>query len=233
MPCLGPREASQPGRGNPVSPTKPPFALLEGFPRKTILLWIAPRRGGLCTPAMKALASPGHIAARPQRRRLSLGDCDIPRACVRPVFTGAETAPLPENRLSRHLRTLRAGRSVLGRPCREGAGSARPECPHNANPNVVFSRPRTSRQLVHNHALPRACVRPSHRGRGDRVPPRTPTSALSKGFPRKAILPWMAHPAEGRALHVRIGRHGLDRGMCPLGHRLIVSPSAANGMPRH
>jgi hypothetical protein len=126
MRCLGAREASQPKRGDRVSPTKPPFALSEGFPRKTILVWIAPRRGGLRTPAMKALASPGHIAARPQRRRLSLGDCDIPRACVRPVFTGAETAPLRENRLSRHLRTLRAGRSVLGRPCREGAGSARP-----------------------------------------------------------------------------------------------------------
>ena len=41
------------------------------------------------------------------------------------------------------------------------------------------------------------------RGRGDRAPPRTPTSALCQGFPRKAILPWVAHPSEGRAPHAR------------------------------
>jgi hypothetical protein len=41
--------------------------------------------------------------------------------------------------------------------------------------------------------------------------------------PRKAFSPSLGHLAEGRAPHARIGRHWLDRGMCPLGHRLIVT----------
>jgi hypothetical protein len=40
-------------------------------------------------------------------------------------------------------------------------------------------------------------------GRGDRAPPRKPAFASSRAFPRKAILPWIAHPAEGRAPHAR------------------------------
>jgi len=40
-------------------------------------------------------------------------------------------------------------------------------------------------------------------GRAERIPPRKRPSTLSKGFPRKAIRPWLAHPAEGRAPHAR------------------------------
>jgi len=42
----------------------------------------------------------------------------------------------------------------------------------------------------------------------------------------------MADSAEGRARHARIGRHRLDRGMCPVGHRPLASSSGANAMPR-
>jgi len=46
--------------------------------------------------------------------------------------------------------------------------------------------------------------------------------------------PSRAWPPRGGAGSARPeGGHRLDRGMCPLGHRLIVNPSAANGMPRH
>ena len=46
--------------------------------------------------------------------------------------------------------------------------------------------------------------------------------------------PSRACPPRGGAGSARPeGGHRLDRGMCPLGHRLIVNPSAANGMPRH
>jgi len=38
-------------------------------------------------------------------------------------------------------------------------------------------------------------------GRGDRVPPRKPPSALSPGLPRKAIPARLGPPTEGRALH--------------------------------
>jgi len=148
---------------------------------------------------MKALASPGHIAARPQRRRLSLGDCDIPRACVRPVFTGAETAPLRENRVSRHLRTLRAGRSVLGRPCREGAGSARPDRKARASPRHVPSWPPAHRQPIgckwnasalvgpRNAGAQSAPLRENHISRHlGALPARRPV--LSLGPPRRGGL---------------------------------------------
>ena len=48
------------------------------------------------------------------------------------------------------------------------------------------------------------------RGRAERIPPRKPPFAPSRAFPRKAILPWMAHLAEGRAPHARKKRHRLD-----------------------
>ena len=51
-------------------------------------------------------------------------------------------------------------------------------------------------------------------GRTECVPPRKPAPALSQGFPRKAISPWMAHPAEGRAPHARNETVGLTRA-CP------------------
>jgi hypothetical protein len=115
---------------------------------------------GLRTPAMTPLASPRHVPARPPARRLSLGHHDIPRACVRPVLTGAETAPLRENRFSRHLRA----------------------------------------------------------------------------FHRKAISPWMALPAEGRAPHARKDGIGLA-GACPhLATRYsfapddLVMPRLASGL---
>jgi len=43
-------------------------------------------------------------------------------------------------------------------------------------------------------------------GRGDRAPPRKSPFASFPALPRKAILPWMALPAEGRAPHARKAR---------------------------
>jgi hypothetical protein len=48
-------------------------------------------------------------------------------ACVRPCNAGAETAPLRENRLSRHFRTFHRKANYLGLAPRGGAGSARPQ----------------------------------------------------------------------------------------------------------
>jgi hypothetical protein len=53
-------------------------------------------------------------------------------------------------------------------------------------------------------------------GRAERIPPRKPPFASSRAFPRKAILPWMAHLAEGRAPHARKERHRLDPGHVPI-----------------
>jgi hypothetical protein len=61
-------------------------------------------------------------------------------ARIRPCHTGAETAPLRENHLSRHLRPFPARPSQLGWPPRGGAGSARPQGRHGP-PRHVPGRP--------------------------------------------------------------------------------------------
>jgi len=69
-------------------------------------------------------------------------------------------------------------------------------------------------------------------GRTECVPPRTSLRIISG--PSTPGNPLCAWPSRGGAGSARPqGRHRLDRDMCPLGHRLMVNPSAANGMPRH
>ena len=70
------------------------------------------------------------------------------------------------------------------------------------------------------------------RGRAERVPPRKSPFALSPGFPRKAIRPWLAHPSEGRAPHARNDGTTPTPTLPPFGHRLLVNSSGGNGMPR-
>jgi hypothetical protein len=68
-------------------------------------------------------------------------------------------------------------------------------------------------------------------GRTECVPPRKPAPALFQGFPRKAILPWTALPAEGRAPHARNDGIGLA-GACPhLATRYSFAPDD-HVMPR-
>jgi len=98
-------------------------------------------------------------------------------------------------------------------PPRGGAGSARPQCRHHANPNVAFF----GRHAVANEPVTVTCpgLRPARiRGRGDRAPPRKPPFAPYPGFPRKALLTWIAHLVEGRAPHARNERIGFTRA-CP------------------
>jgi len=84
-----------------------------------------------------------------------------------------------------------------------GAGSARPQM------RLCFHRwiaPLGHRAFARRSVIMlRLGLRPARiRGRTECVPPRKPPPALSPGFPRKAILPWMAHPSEGRAPHARL-----------------------------
>jgi hypothetical protein len=76
-----------------------------------------------------------------------------------------------------------------------------------ADPGVAMTRP--------GFGPARIC------GRTECVPPRKPPSASSRAFPRKAILPWIVHPSEGRAPHARWGGC-LNRAIAPLGHLLFA-----------
>ena len=70
----------------------------------------------------------------------------------------------------------------------------------------------------------------SQRGRTECVPPRKPPLTLSPVLPREAIRAGLA-PRGGAGFARPDMRLRLDRGMGPLGHRLIVNPSGGNGMP--
>jgi hypothetical protein len=78
---------------------------------------------------------------------------------------------------------------------RGGAGSARPQ----RGPRLDGHMPPVGHWASVCPSVSMLCMglrQASLCGRGDRVPPRKSPSALSQGFPRKAILPWRA-PAEG------------------------------------
>ena len=85
--------------------------------------------------------------------------------------------------------------------------------------------------------MTRPGLRPaSPRGRTECVPPRKPLFALSPGSPRKAILPWMALPSEGRAPHARgersrlTGAYTLWATRPSFAHDNHVMPQFASGL---
>jgi hypothetical protein len=183
MRCLGAREASQPGRGDRVSPTKPPFALSQGFPRKTILVWIAPRRGGLCTPASKAWAKPKDVVVGPRRPAYPSRAIKRLGTCTALQYGRAERIP-PQNSLFAWPPDVTPpGESCWAWPPRGGAGSARPVRKAWLPPG---DRP-TTPPGVRLPPMVMLCLgfrTASQCGRGDRAPPRKPPFASFPGFPR-------------------------------------------------
>jgi hypothetical protein len=68
------------------------------------------------------------------------------------------------------------------------------------------------------------------RGRGDRAPPRKSPSASAPGFPREAILAWIA-PAEGRAPHARKRSHHANRNIATFWPWPLRRPAGEDEMP--
>jgi len=118
------------------------------------------RRGGLRTPARKALASPRHVSARPPGVRLRMGCEWNASAFVRPSHAGAETAPLRENRLGRHLLAFPVRPSHLGWPSRGRGGLRTPARTHWASHWHVPPRPPGVRLCIRWECNASACVRP-------------------------------------------------------------------------
>jgi hypothetical protein len=80
MLCLGLSTPLPCGRTECVPPRNRLSRYFRAFPRKVILACIVPpRRGGLCTPAMKPLASASHAPARPLASRQLVPNHDLPR----------------------------------------------------------------------------------------------------------------------------------------------------------
>jgi hypothetical protein len=204
MECLGIRGALPSGRTECVPPRKPAPALSQGFPRKAILPWMALPAEGRASHARKERhrLDPGHVPPRPPGRRLSLGHHDIPRACVRPVFTGAETAPLRGNHPSAISGLSPIRPSCPGRPSPRRGGLRTP-----ANGTLLVSGDCSIRPPgVHLPPVIMICLglRPACiHGRGDRAPPRKSPFASSPGFPPQGHPYWASAQAEGRAPHAR------------------------------
>jgi hypothetical protein len=94
------------------------------------------------------------------------------------------------------------------RPPRRG-GLRTPAMTPLASPRHVPARPPARRlALGGHHDMPRLAYGRYSRARRPR-PSEETTSAPSPGLPRKAIPPWTAHPAEGRAPHARNDGIGL------------------------
>jgi len=76
------------------------------------------------------------------------------------------------------------GKPRWGRPRRGGAGSARPQCRHHANPNVVSFGPRTFSSPVRNHEMPRLAPGLATRTHGVRPSEKTARCLISGFSPR-------------------------------------------------
>ena len=169
------------------------------------------RRGGLRTPARKALASPRHVSVRPPGVRLRMGCEWNASAFVRPSHAGAETAPLRENRLGRHLLAFSVRPSHLGwsTPAKGRAPHARKGMPGLYLYLMPIRLPgHRSRSWWKCNALP---FLPLDHAGAQSAPLRE--KSLSSGlriFPAK--LPVCAGPPpEGRAPHARKDALGFAR----------------------
>jgi hypothetical protein len=125
----GIRPARIHGRGDRAPPRKSPFALFPGIsPLGHLTLDSpSPRRGGLRTPARKALASPGHIAARPPVVRSPLGDHVIPRLASGSYWRTHGVRPSEKTAFRVVSGSAPVRRFAFAWPFRGGAGSARPQ----------------------------------------------------------------------------------------------------------
>jgi len=77
-------------------------------PRPSQLGSPIPRRGGLCTPARKARASPGHVPGRPGTSCLIIGSKWNASAFVGPYHADAQSASLRENHPSHRFQVFPA-----------------------------------------------------------------------------------------------------------------------------
>jgi hypothetical protein len=112
----------------------------------------------------------------------------------------------------------------LDRPPCGGAGSARPEGKHHANPNIPPFRPRASRRPMGRDDMPRFASGRTLRTRRARPSENTDLRVVP-GFSPPGH-PTLAGPPLGGAGSARPGgRLGLHRGMSPLGNRPLANSS--------
>jgi hypothetical protein len=201
MLCPGLRPAVPCGRGDRVPPKNLPPRYPGAFPARPFIGARPPRRGGLRTPASETSLPPGDRPIRspgiplPRMIVLCLG-LRTASECGR-----AERVPprKPPSALSPGF-PRKAIRPWLAHPSEGRAPHARGERSRLTGAFVLLA---TRPSFAHdNHVMPRPPSGPYLRARRAR-PSEKPSPTLSRGFPRKAIRPWLAHPSEGWAPHAR------------------------------
>ena len=98
---------------------------------------------------------------------------------------------------------LATSRAFLRKAIRAGLTPSEGRAPHARNVGITPTEtsPLFGHSPVANSPILTTCLglRPARiSGRAELVPPRKSPFALSPGFPREAIRPWLAHPSEGR-----------------------------------
>ena len=205
---------------------------LRPFPARPSVLGSPPGGAGSARPQYPHRDLPRHLPIWPP------ASCQIVRDHVMPGFTSSLAKRTRRARPSEKT-TARVipgfspqGHLALDGTPLGGAGSARPQ--------MRLRLQRGTAPLGHRHIIngpaQMICLglrMALPRGRGDRAPPRTPPSALCQGFPRKAILPWMAHPSEGRAPHARVMSAWCPTDAYLIGPPKIRLPFPDNEKPGH
>jgi hypothetical protein len=112
-----------------------------------------------------------------------------------------------------------------------GAGSARPEGKHHANPNIAPPWPPASRKGTGGNAMP--CHSSGHpvRTRRPRPSEKIALRVISGTFPQGRLTP--ANPLGGAGSARPQRGHGLDRGMWPVGRRPFAYAFGRDEMPGH
>jgi hypothetical protein len=233
MECLGIRGASQRGRTECVPPRKPPIARSPGLPPQGHLTPASPPGGaGSARPRKRLRFRPGDRPIRPPGFRLPPNDYVVPRLASGLTTRTHRVRPSEKTTLRVIPEFSPWGNLTLACPPHGGAGSARPLGNALVSPWYAPVRSPASRLLPAPHGMPGLVYGPTTRARRPRPSEKITFRVISGPSPLGD--PRCASPRRGGAGSARPeGGHRLDRGICPLGHRLIVNPSAANGMPRH
>ena len=105
---------------------------------------------------------------------------------LRPALTLGRAERVPPRKPPPHdLQALRAGASVLGRPRRGGAGSARPLAKPCLHPGIAPFGPLSVLSPLHDHVAPRLAPGRSSRTRRARPSEKIALPVVSPAFPAR------------------------------------------------
>ena len=152
-------------------------------------------------------------------------------ALVRPCHADARSASLRENRPSRDLRVLPVSPSDPGLPTPRRGGLRTPAKMAMPSPKDHPLAP-PGVLCPDDYVIPRLASGPVFADAQSASLRENHFSCHPRAFLRKAILPWMALPAEGRAPHAHNVAIGPAPTLAPFGHRLVVNLSGGNEMSR-